>query len=209
VVVVVMGLVLWRALSPSPPPPNPIKLQVLDDSVSVGADEAPTTIDVFNEPLCPQCGQFIRSYATEIQTAIDDKKIKVRYHLLTFLDSMSASGDYSTRALAASLCVALADDPKLYTDYYAGLFASDFQPEEGGSTAPDDDELAQLAESLDAKSSVTDCIKSNQELDTAKNKAQNANDTLKELMSSPATPQVFEGKRKIDTSDSDWLNKLS
>lgn len=207
-VVVVVGLMLWRVLSPSPTPSNPIKLQVLDDSVSVGADDAPTTIDVFNEPICPNCGVFIRSYGTEMQTAIDDKKIKVRYHLLTFLDSMSAGGDYSTRALAASLCVAAADDPKLYTDFYTGLFASDFQPEEGGSTAPSDEELARLAESAGAKSSVTDCITSGQELDTAKTKAQNASDTLSGLMSSASTPQVFEGEQKIDTSDSDWLSTL-
>jgi serine/threonine-protein kinase len=210
VVVIVVGLVVWLASSsPTSPPAKAVKLQVLDDAVSVGADEAPKTIDVFNEPMCPQCGQFIRSYSTDMETAINDKKIKVHYHLLTFLDPKSASGDYSTRALAAALCVASANDPKLYTDFYVGLFASNFQPKENGSTDPNNDELAQVAESVGAPSSVTDCIKSGQELDSAKTKAANAQNTLQGLMSNPSTPSVFDGKTKIDTTDSKWLNRLT
>ena len=211
-VVAVTLVVVFVLLMPSPhpsPPANPVKLQVLNDAVSVGADKAPKTIDVFNEPMCPQCGTFIRSYSTEMQTATNDKKVKVRYHLLNFLDNKSASGDYSTRALAASLCVATANDPKLYTDFYAGLFAGDFQPKEGGSTDPSDPELAQVATSVGAPSSVADCITSGQQLDSAKTKATNAQDTLQGLMSSPSTPVVFDGKTKVDTSDSGWLNRLS
>jgi serine/threonine-protein kinase len=212
VVVAVALLVVFVLVIPSQhpsPPANPIKLQVLNDSVSVGADEAPKTIDVFNEPMCPQCGAFIRSYSAEMQTATNDKKVKVRYHLLNFLDNMSASGDYSTRAVAASLCVASANDPKLYTDFYAGLFAGDFQPKERGSTDPSDSDLVQVATSVGAPSKVTDCITSGQQLDAAKSKATNAQDTLQGLMSQPSTPAVFDGKTKVDTSDSGWLNRLS
>jgi serine/threonine protein kinase, bacterial len=210
--VVVTLVVVFVLLIPSPhpsPPANPVKLQVLNDAVSVGADDSPKTIDVFNEPMCPQCGTFIRSYSTEMQTATNDKKVKVRYHLLNFLDNKSASGDYSTRALAASLCVASANDPKLYTDFYAGLFAGDFQPKEGGSTDPSDSDLAQVATSVGAPSSVADCITSGQQLRSARTKATNAQDTLQGLMSDSSTPAVFDGKTKVDTSDSGWLNRLS
>jgi serine/threonine protein kinase, bacterial len=210
VVVIVVGFVVWRLVQQGPlPPANDVKLQVLDDAVSIGAVDAPKTIDVFNEPMCPPCGQFIRSNSTKMQTAIDDKKIQVHYHLLDFLDPKSASGDYSTRALAAALCVASADDPKLYTDFYAALFASDFQPQENASTDPSNDDLAQRAESVNAPSSVTDCIKSGQQLDAAKTKAANAANTLHGLMSQPSTPRVFDGKTEVDTTDSDWLNRLN
>ena len=211
-VVAVTLVVVFVLLIPSPhpsPPANPVKMQVLNDGVSVGADGAPKTIDVFNEPMCPQCGTFIRSYSTEMQTATNDKKVKVRYHLLNFLDNKSPSGDYSTRALAASLCVASANDPKLYTDFYAGLFAGDFQPKEGGSTDPSDSELAQVATSVGAPSSVADCITSGQQLRSARTKATNAQDTLQGLMPDSSTPVVFDGKTKVDTSDSGWLNRLS
>ena len=206
-VVLVVVLIIW--LSPdSSPPANTVKLQVLDDGVSVGAADAPTTIDVFNEPICPKCADFIRSYSTDLQTAIDGKKITVRYHLLNLLDDASASRDYSTRALAASLCVASTDDPKLYTDFYAGLFANDFQPEENGSTDPSDSDLADLAESLGASNAVKICITSGQNLSAAKTKASNASHTLESLMSEPTTPQVFNGTTQIDTSDSSWLDNL-
>lgn len=212
VVVIVAALVIWRVLASNPSPPSPpanaVKLQVLDDGVSIGADQAPKTIDVFNEPMCPQCGVFIQNNSTRMQTAINDKKIQVHYHLLTFLDPKSASGDYSTRALAAVLCVASANDPKLFTDFYTALFASDFQPKENASTDPSNDDLAQRAQSVNAPSSVTDCIKSGQ-LDAAKTKAANAGNTLQGLMSQPSTPAVFDGNSKLDTTDSDWLNHLS
>jgi serine/threonine-protein kinase len=210
VVLIVVGFVAWRLVWSGPSPPaNPVKLQVLDDAVSVGADNAPKTIDVFNEPICPPCGQFIRTNSTKMQTAINDKKIQVHYHLLTFLDPKSASGDYSTRALAAALCVASANDPKMYTDFYAALFASDFQPKEDASTDPSNDDLAQRAESVNAPSSVTECIKSGQQLDAAKTKATNAAITLQGLMSEPSTPRVFDGKTQVDTTDSEWLNRLN
>jgi serine/threonine protein kinase, bacterial len=206
VLVVVLAVWLW----PSPnPAPNAVKLQVLDDGVSIGAASAPTTIDVFNEPICPKCGEFIRSYQTDLETKINDKQISVHYHLLNFLDDSSASHDYSTRAIAASLCVASENDPKLYTDFYAGLFGSVFQPEENGSTDPSDSKLADLATTFGANSSVKGCIGSGENLEPAKTKATNAYDTLQRLMSDPSTPSVFNGKKHIDTSNSSWLDRLS
>jgi serine/threonine protein kinase, bacterial len=91
----------------------------------------------------------------------------------------------------------------------AGLFAGGFQPKEHGSTDPSDADLAQAATTVGAPSSVTDCITSGQQLDSAKSKATNAQDTLQGLMSQAGTPAVFDGKTKVDTSDSGWLNRLS
>jgi serine/threonine protein kinase, bacterial len=208
VIVVVVGIVFWPKPTPKPPA-NQVKLQVIADGVSVGAPNAPATIDIFNEPICPQCGEFIRTYGSEMQTAIDDKKIIVHYHLLNFLDPDSASRDYSTRALAASLCVAAANDPKVYTDYYGALFSSNFQPKEGGTSDPSDTELAQLAESTGASSEVTNCITSGKNNTEAGTKATTAYQTLHRLMPDPATPAVYNGTQKVDTSDSSWLSRLS
>ena len=207
-VALIVGLAIWLIPDPAPPA-NAVKLRVLDDGVSVGSSEAPTTLDVFNEPICPKCGEFIRTNGNDLQAAIDDKKVIVHYHLLDFLNDTSASGDYSTRALAASLCVASANDPKLYTDFYSGLFAGNFQPEEHGSSDPSDSELADLASSLGASGSVKICITSGQKLAEAKAKAANASDTLSGLMADPGTPQVFNGTTNVDTSDSSWLDNLN
>ena len=130
----IVGLVLaivrpWQSETPTaptsqPPPPDAVALRVLDDGVFVGSSAAPMTIDIFNEPICPPCGSFIRSNAGDIDTAVNNKKLAVRYHLLDFLDDKSHSKNYSTRAVAASYCVAAQNDPKLYTAFYSGLFAS-------------------------------------------------------------------------------------
>jgi serine/threonine protein kinase, bacterial len=218
VVVAVVGLALviahpWQSPSPPPPstsPPPPadaVELRVLDDGVFVGSSVAPKTIDIFNEPMCPPCGAFIRSNASDIDTAVNNKKLAVRYHLINFLDNKSRSQNYSTRAVAASYCVAAQDDPKVYSSFYSGLFASDFQPQENAAEDRTDGELAQLAKTVGADSNVITCIKSGDDAGLAKTKAANGDATLAGLNAS-GTPFVWDGKKSINYQDAGWLTKL-
>ncbi len=196
--------------SPSAPPPqaaDAVALKVFDDGVSIGSSVAPVTIDIFNEPICPPCGSFIRANASDMDTAVNNKKLTVRYHLLNFLDSVSHSKNYSTRAVAATYCVAAANDPKLYSDFYSGLFASNFQPAEHAPEDRADGELAQLAKSVGAGTSVTDCIKSGNELGTAQTKAAAGYAQLNSL-NAGATPFVWDGSKSVNFSDAAWLTKL-
>jgi serine/threonine-protein kinase len=195
--------------SPSPsPPPDAVALKILDDGVFVGSSAASATIDIFNEPICPPCGSFIRSNASDIDTAVNNKKLAVRYHLLNFLDSSSHSKNYSTRAVAATYCVAAQNDPKAYTDFYSGLFASNFQPAENGAEDRTDGELAQLAKSVGADASVISCIKSGADLGTATTKATSGFTTLSGLNSN-ATPFVWDGNKSVNYKDPGWLTKLT
>ncbi|CAM4217910.1 Serine/threonine-protein kinase PknE [Mycobacterium basiliense] len=210
-----LGIVLahpWQRSAPnsapSPPPPaDAVDLRLLDDGVFVGTSSAPTTIDVFNEPICPPCGAFIRSYASDIDTAIANKDLAVRYHLLNFLDDQSHTKSYSTRAVAASYCVASQNDPKVYTDFYAGLFASDFQPQEGAASDRTDAELAHLAQTVGANADATSCIRSGTDVGTAKTKAANADATLAGFNAS-GTPFVWDGNRSVDLQNPSWLTNL-
>ena len=100
----VVGLVVWLA---APPPARPsVAITELDDGVRIGYPTAPVTIDIFDEPICPPCSRFVTSSSADLQRAVNAGKIVLRYHLLNFLDGRSASGDYSTRAVAASFCIA-------------------------------------------------------------------------------------------------------
>lgn len=192
---------------PPAPAPDAVALKVLDDGVSIGSSVAPVTIDIFNEPICPPCGSFIRSNAADIETAVNNKKLTVRYHLLNFLDPKSHSGNYSTRAVAATYCVAAQNDPKVYTDFYSGLFASNFQPAENAPEDRTNGELAQLAKSVSADSSVVDCIKSGSDVVTATTKAANANLTLNGFNAN-STPFVWDGGRSVNYQDPGWLTRL-
>jgi serine/threonine protein kinase, bacterial len=218
VVVAVVAVVLvvahpWqRASSPTapttpPPPADAVELRVLDDGVYVGSSAAPITIDIFNEPICPPCGSFIRSYASDIDTAVDNKNLAVRYHLLNFLDDKSHSKNYSTRAVAATYCVAAQNDPKLYTAFYSGLFASNFQPQEGAAEDRTDSELAQLAKTVGVDANVITCIKSGDDVATAKAKVANGNTTLSGLNAS-GTPFVWDGNKVVNYQDPGWLTRL-
>ncbi len=219
VMVAVVALVLvlvhpWQSSpstppSTSPPPPaaDAVQLRVLDDGVFVGSSAAAVTIDIFNEPMCPPCGSFIRSSSGDIDAAVNDKKLAVRYHLLNFLDDKSRSKNYSTRAVAATLCVAAQNDPKLYMDFYSGLFASTFQPAENAPEDRADGELAQLAKNVGAGQDAINCIKSGDEFGTAKSKAENASLTMSGLNAS-GTPFVWDGNKSVNIQDAGWLTKL-
>lgn len=203
----------WRSSGPrtsAPPPPPPadaVELRVLNDGVFVGSSVAPTTIDIFNEPICPPCGSFIRSYASDIDTAVADKQLAVRYHLLNFLDDQSHSKNYSTRAVAASYCVAGQNDPKLYASFYSALFGSDFQPQENAASDRTDAELAHLAQTVGAEPTAISCIKSGADLGTAQTKATNASETLAGFNAS-GTPFVWDGSMVVNYQDPSWLARL-
>jgi serine/threonine protein kinase, bacterial len=219
VVVAVLGAVLgfvhpWEQSTPTAatttmpaPPPDAVELRVLDDGVSIGSEAAPITIDVFNEPMCPPCGSFIRSFASDIDTAVNTKKLAVRYHLLNFLDDKSHSKSYSTRAVAATYCVAGQNDPKVYTAFYSGLFASNFQPQEGAAEDRTDSELAQLAKTVGVDANAIACIKSGDDVGTAKAKAASAATTLSGFNAS-GTPFVWDGNKSVNYQDPGWLTRL-
>jgi serine/threonine-protein kinase len=193
--------------APPPPPPDAVALRVLDDGVYIGSSVAPVTIDIFNEPICPPCGSFIRSNASDIATAVNNKKLAVRYHLLSFLDDKSHSKNYSTRAVAATYCVAAQNSPKIYDDFYSGLFASDFQPPEGGAEDRTDSELAQLAKTVGADPTVITCIKSGDDVGLARAKITAGNETLAGLNAN-GTPFVWDGSKVVNYQDPGWLTKL-
>jgi serine/threonine-protein kinase len=219
VMAVVAGLAIvathpWQSSSPTTSAPtsaaapaDAVELKVLDDGVYVGSSAAPTTIDVFNEPICPPCGSFIRSNASDIDSAVNNKKLAVRYHLLDFLDDKSRSKNYSTRAVAATYCVAAQNDPKLYADFYTGLFASNFQPAENAPEDRTDGELAQLAKTVGVDASVLDCIKTGDDFGPAKAKATAGNATLTGLNAN-GTPFVWDGTKALNYQDPTWLTKL-
>jgi serine/threonine-protein kinase len=202
----VVGLVVWLV---APPPARPsVAITELDDGVRIGYPTAPVTIDIFDEPICPPCSRFVTSSSADLQRAVNAGKIVLRYHLLNFLDGRSASGDYSTRAVAASFCIAETKNSTTYPNFYVDLFASNFQPAEHASTDRSDAELAHLAQSVGAPTSVGDCITSHRLFETAKTKAANAQTTLENLNSGVDTPTVFNGTTKVDETSPGWVDDL-
>jgi protein-disulfide isomerase len=206
--VTVVGLVAWHvAVSHA----NVVKLSEINDGVFVGSARAATTIDMFADPICAPCTYLANASEADIRRAVNEKKIAVRYHLLNELDDQSASGDYSTRAAAAGLCVADTSDPNRFQAFYAALFASDFQPKyktDGASTDRTNVDLAQLAQRAGAPSTASDCITSGRRVAAAKDEASNAEKSLKRLSGTTLIPMIFEDTREVDYASSGWIDNL-
>ncbi|OBI17136.1 hypothetical protein A5712_24465 [Mycobacterium sp. E2327] len=189
-----------------------VKVVITEDGVYVGSRRAPSTIDLITDPLCVPCGRLANASAADIRKAVRDKKIAVHYHLLNDFDSQSASGDYSTRALAASLCVADSGEAEHYQAFYAALFAPDFQPKPKSRTDPSTDrsnaELVELARKTGAPSTVGDCITGGRRTEAAKAEGTKALDLLKRLTGLTLVPQVYLGDREVDYGAAGWIDNL-
>ncbi|MGW5311739.1 DsbA family protein [Nocardia thailandica] len=176
--------------------------------VRLGKPDAAKTIDFYEDPLCPGCGAQERIHGQEIAQKIDEGKLAVRYHFVAFLDDQSRSKDYSTRAVAANLCVAQAGSAVAYGRFHEALFVSN-QPREGGDDHSDA-ELADLAKQAGASDAAVQCVTSGAQRAAAATAVATQFDELgKRLDGRVSTPSVFDGTIKIDVSDENWVTELA
>ncbi len=119
-------------------------------ALTIGADSAPVTIDIYQDFMCPYCGQFDRAQSADLTSLVGSGRAKVVFHVMNFLDRSSSGTRYSTRAADAFVTVAkqqpgaaLAFDSALYAD----------QPAEG-STGLTDAQIADRARSAGVSDAV-------------------------------------------------------
>jgi protein-disulfide isomerase len=183
---------------------------VTDGAVTVaapGATEDPgvPVLDVYEDGLCAVCADFEEQYGQQLAQALDEGRVVVRYHLVTGMDRSSASGNYSTRAAAATLCVAeqAGGQPGVFDTFHAALFSDDVQPDDGGTDDLTDRQLADLASANGAGAAV-DCITSGDRLPAATAAAESAAAALSAATGRTATPSVLR-----DGQDVPWYNSTS
>ncbi len=214
-VVVVVGVVYQNSRSPARVDgygaAQTATVQVTDGVVRVGTANAPVTIDVFEDALCPVCGQFEKIYGQELAQALDEGKVAARFHLLDFLNPGSASKTYSTRAAAAALCVASDGAGRAFPKFHASLFDSATQPQEGAGTDLSDAQLAELAKAAGASAGAQSCITSGAKMAEAASTAQASTHQLATILGADkvGTPTVLNGTKKINVNNQDWIAQLS
>ena len=168
--------------------------------VTAGQPAAPVAIDVYEDFLCPFCERFETRNRDALTTALNEGRVKVNFHALNILDARTTPPGYSTLAANAALC---AVPTGIWPAFHERLFAE--QPAEGsaGLTAA---ELSAIGTDLGAGPAFTQCVESN-------GNAAAITDATEAAATNPAlqtdgqfgTPTVAVGGRKIDVSDSDWL----
>ncbi len=110
-------------------------------AVVVGHADAPVTMKFYEDPQCPVCQQFEAAVGDQVAAAVDAGKVKVEYHVVSFLDRASEN-DYSSRAANAMYAVADVAGVEAFAAFHQLLYEN--QPAEG-TAGPDDDQLVAWA----------------------------------------------------------------
>jgi protein-disulfide isomerase len=106
VIAVVVGIAVSSAKSGST---GPVALpkdavttgaKTAQGSMIIGKSTAPVTLDAYEDFTCPICGEFEKTTGSTVTKLIDDGTVKVRYHIMSFIDDNNG-GTYSHRAANA------------------------------------------------------------------------------------------------------------
>jgi protein-disulfide isomerase len=154
-----------------------------------GTSNPKAVITFYEDFLCPACGNFERSFGPTVSKLIDIGAIAADYSMVSILDT-AKNQNYSSRAGAAALCVA-DESMDAFRRFHSALYSSGIQPDERGSSFPDNAKLIELAREAGAAGKVPDCINSGKYLSKVTGEAAAAKIT--------ATPTV-----KINGENYEW-----
>ncbi|WP_010539943.1 DsbA family protein [Dietzia alimentaria] len=214
IAVLVLGGVIFYAKSSGES--NPItfgqtadpQVEITSTGVIAVGEQAAPTIQVWEDYMCPACGNFEAQYGEEIASAVEDGQLRAEFHTLNFLDRSSGSGEYSTRALAAIQCVAANESVSTLLDVKNAFFAQ--QPAEGGGDLSAK-ELADIAATAGADGDAVECIgnvQTNGGMDKASDTADNAQDSIREITSNVSTPTVAYNGEVVEIGNASWLQDI-
>jgi protein-disulfide isomerase len=111
-----------------------------DYGVTIGPDDAPRKVVIYEDFLCPFCGQLESSTREKLTELADAGKVQVDYRPFTLLSQV---GDYSARATGAFGVVLDKSGPEVAKKFHDLLYEN--QPEESAKSFPDADALTALA----------------------------------------------------------------
>lgn len=104
-------------------------------AVPAGDPDAPVTLELYFDYMCPACGAFEQTYGAMLSDMVDAGQLRVELRPMTFLDRSSNGTEYSTRT-ANALATVVDQAPEAVWAFHAALYAN--QPSEGSSGLSDD-----------------------------------------------------------------------
>ncbi len=119
----------------------------------LGEDDAPHSVVIYEDFICPACGEFERLTNTGLADAVEAGRTQVEYRPLDFL---SRFGDYSQRSANAFAVVLDTAGPEVAKSFHDALFAE--QPSEEGPFPSDSDLVRMAVEAGADESAVTSGI---------------------------------------------------
>ncbi|HEY0641545.1 MAG TPA: thioredoxin domain-containing protein, partial [Pseudonocardiaceae bacterium] len=211
---VVLGGIWWQRSRSAPLDDVPVARVSATYDVSVdgavvvaGDPEAPVTVDVYEDFLCPACRIFEDRDAGKMEQALAAGSVRVRYHPLNLLEAQSNPAGYSLEAANAAICAA---DAGQFPSFHKSLYGS--QPREGGRGYTVD-QLVRLGGALGVTGgSFESCVRDGTHKDAVRASLASARDdaSLKRpgANGTPVfgTPTVTVGGKIVNLEDESWLD---
>jgi protein-disulfide isomerase len=162
-------------------------------------------VSFYEDFLCPACGNFERTFGPTISQLIDIGAIAADYSAVSILDT-AKNQNYSSRAGGAALCVA-DENLDAYRRFHTALFSERVQPDERGTSFPDNAKLIEIAREAGIVGKVPDCVNSGKYISKVTGEAAaakiNATPTIKINGEAydPSTPDALVTKIKSIVGD--------
>ncbi|HET7349896.1 MAG TPA: DsbA family protein [Marmoricola sp.] len=121
-------------------------------AIPVGEADAPVTVEIFFDYMCPACGAFESANGEELDRLVEDGTVRVELRPISFLDRTSNGTEYSTRT-ANAIATAVDGAPEQAWAFHRSLYAA--QPEEG-TDGLDDERIAEIAQEAGVPADVVD-----------------------------------------------------
>ena len=170
-----------------------------------GTSNPKAVVTFYEDFLCPACGNFERTFGPTVSRLIDIGAIAADYRMVSILDSQK-NQNYSSRAGAAALCVA-DESIDAFRRFHTALYSTGIQPDERGTSFPDNAKLIELAREAGVVGKVPDCINSGKYLSKVSGESAaehiNATPTIKINGEEydPSTPDALVAKIKSIVGD--------
>jgi protein-disulfide isomerase len=178
------------------------------DVIAIGDSHALGVVDLYVDPMCPFSGKMVQEQGEKIGQRIEDGTLRVNLRFVNFLDKYSASKTYDIRAIYATYVVA---DQSRSSDitwrFVQQIFSAEQQPQEGGPTDLDNNQLAELANRVGASSLAQDLIRLGLPIGYDAHAIAANNLALLRQFPEPGVPTVVINDQPID-GNTDWLDQL-
>ncbi|GID16086.1 DsbA family protein [Actinocatenispora rupis] len=210
--VIVIGAVSWAVYEANKPktiPTATIKatypVKIANGTIVAGKDSAKTKIDIYEDFMCPYCGQLEQKSGDEMLKDLNNGSLQITYRIVDTLNQNSTPPGYSQRA--ANIAFGTVKDGK-FAQFHWALYHN--QPSEGGP-GYSDDQMIDLAKRLGVNGDyITKVAKDGtyKKYPDAQAKKLASDSSLHQSDGSYGTPTVVHAGKMVDTNQADWLSTL-
>lgn len=154
--------------------------------LTLGPSSAPHTVVIYEDFLCPFCGEFEKASSDQLAQLAADGKVQIEYRPIVFL---SRAGPYSARSTLIFTLVQQKYGDEVAKKFHDLLFAN--QPSEEGPFPSRDDLYALAAQAGANADEIKTAVEANEGVD----QVAAATNSAKELKVSSTPTVILDGKR--------------